>query len=79
MIAAMITQCMQGASLEDLKAAGLDGYYTMHSKGLFPVNPDGVPFTVAYIQCTGDPIADLHEDLAADAAIMQEQHFPKNA
>ena len=69
MIAVMITQCMRGASVEELKAAGLGGYYTMHDHGLFPANPEGVPFTAAYIQCTGDPTADLHEDLAADAAI----------
>ena len=66
MLGVMIAQCMNGASIEDLRAAGLDGYYTMHNHGVFPVNPDGVPFTVAYIQCTGDPIADLHEDLAAE-------------
>ena len=68
MIGTMIYQCMRGASIADIKAAGLAGYYTMHDHGVFPVNPDGVPFTTAYIQCTGDPIADLHEDLAADAA-----------
>ncbi len=64
----MITQCMQGATLEELSAAGLDGYYVMHSGGVFPADPNGVPFTTAYIACTGDPIADLSEDMAADAA-----------
>lgn len=66
MIATMITQCMQGASLEELTAAGLDGYYVMHSNGVFPADPNGVPFTTAYIACTGDPIADLSEDMAAE-------------
>ena len=66
MIATMITQCMQGATLEELSAAGLDGYYTMHSYGVFPADPNGVPFTTAYIACTGDPIADLSEDMAAE-------------
>ena len=66
MIATMITQCMQGASLEELSAAGLDGYYTMHGTGVFPADPNGVPFTSAYIACTGDPIADLTEDMAAE-------------
>ena len=66
MIATMITQCMQGASLEELSAAGLDGYYTMHGTGVFPADPNGVPFTSAYIACTGDPIADLSEDMAAE-------------
>ena len=66
MIATMITQCMQGASLEELTVAGLDGYYVMHSNGVFPADPNGVPFTTAYIACTGDPIADLSEDMAAE-------------
>ena len=66
MIATMITQCMQGASLEELTAAGLDGYYTMHGNGVFPADPNGVPFTTSYIACTGDPIADLSEDMAAE-------------
>ncbi len=66
MIGTMIYQCMRGASMAELTAAGLAGYYTMHNHGVFPVNPDGVPFTASYIQCTGDPIADLHEDLAAE-------------
>lgn len=66
MIAAMIFQCMQGASCDELKAAGLGGYYTMHNHGVFPCDPNGVPFTTAYIQCTGDPVADLVEDMAAE-------------
>ncbi|MDD3919885.1 MAG: manganese catalase family protein [Eubacteriales bacterium] len=66
MIGTMIYQCMKGASLESLKAAGVDGYYVMHNHGVYPVDPNGVPFTAAYVQCTGDPIADLHEDLAAE-------------
>jgi spore coat protein JC len=66
MIGTMIHMCMKGASREDLKAAGLDGYYILHDCGVFPADPNGVPFTTAYIQCTGDPIADLHEDLAAE-------------
>ena len=66
MIATMIRQCMQGASLEELTAAGLDGYYVMHAGGIFPADPNGVPFTSAYLACTGDPIADLSEDMAAE-------------
>ena len=66
MIGTMIFQCIRDASLADMEAAGLLGYFTMHSKGVFPVNPDGVPFTASYIQCTGDPIADIVEDMAAE-------------
>ena len=66
MIATMIHQCMQGAWMEELTAAGLDGYYVLHNHGVFPADPNGIPFTSAYIQCTGDPIADLVEDMAAE-------------
>lgn len=66
MIGTMIHQCMRGASIEDIKAAGLAGYYTMHDHSVFPADPNGVPFTAAYIQSTGDPIADLTEDMAAE-------------
>ena len=66
MIGTMIYQCMRGASLEEIEAAGLLGYYTMHNHGVYPADPNGVPFTASYIQCTGDPIADLVEDLAAE-------------
>ncbi len=66
MIGAMIHQSMTGATCEELKAAGLDGYYVIHNHGVFPVDPNGIPFTAAYIQCTGDPIADISEDMAAE-------------
>ena len=38
----------------------------MHDHGVFPADPNGVPFTTSYIACTGDPIADLTEDMAAE-------------
>ena len=66
MIGTMIYQCMRGASLEEIEAAGLIGYYTIHGRGVYPADPNGVPFMASYIQCTGDPIADLVEDLAAE-------------
>lgn len=66
MIGTMIYQCMRGASCRDLECAGLLGYYTMHDHGVFPCDPNGVPFMASYIQCTGDPVADLVEDLAAE-------------
>ena len=66
MLGVMIYQCMRGASLRDIEAAGLIGYYTMHGRGVYPADPNGVPFTAAYIQSTGDPITDIVEDMAAE-------------
>ncbi len=66
MIGTMISQLMANASLEEIKRAGLDAHYVEHKKGLYPTDSNGVPFTVAYFATTGDPIADLTEDIAAE-------------
>ena len=66
MICTMISQMMKGASIEELKENDLLGHYTEHGFSLFPSNTNGVPWTAAYISSTGDPIADLEEDLAAE-------------
>ncbi len=66
MVGTMVKQLTQKASIDQIKAAGMDGYYADHDKAVYPVSADGVPFTAAYIQSKGDPVADLHEDMAAE-------------
>jgi len=66
MIGSMVHQLVKGASIEEIKAAGLDAYYADHDRAVYPVNASGVPFTAAYIQSKGDPITDLQEDMAAE-------------
>ncbi|MBQ8871534.1 MAG: manganese catalase family protein [Bacilli bacterium] len=65
-IAAMISQLTKGASIDELEKAGLGGHYSMHDHGLFPANPNGVPFTSSYIETSGDYIADIESDMAAE-------------
>ena len=65
-ISTMIYQLMKDATLEEIKQAGLDAHYAEHSRALYPTDVNGVPFTVAYFATTGDPIADLAEDMAAE-------------
>ena len=65
-IAAMIFQLMQGATIEELKAAGLGGHFAQHDSALFPTDAMGVPFTSAYIEASGDFIADIESDMAAE-------------
>lgn len=65
-IAAMIYQLMKDATIEEIKAASLGGHFAMHDGGLFPTDPEGVPFTTAYIETSGDFIADLESDMAAE-------------
>ena len=59
-------QLMKGATIEEIKKAGLEPYYTEHGIDLFPENANGVPFTTAYISATGDVIANIVEDMAAE-------------
>ena len=66
MLETMIYQLMKDATLEEIKEAGLDTHYAEHAKALFPTDANGVPFTTAYFATTGDPLADLSEDMAAE-------------
>jgi len=66
MLQTMISQLMSNASMDEIKKSGLDTHYAEHKKGLFPTDANGVPFTVSYFATTGDPIADLTEDIAAE-------------
>lgn len=65
-ISTMINQLIKSASVDELKAAGLESWYTQHKKGVYPMDANGVPFTSAYFQSTGNPIVDLQEDMAAE-------------
>ena len=66
MVGAIIYQLTKNQTPEEIKKAGLDGYFVDHTMGIYPASAEGVPFTAAYIQSKGDPITDLHENLAAE-------------
>jgi len=66
MIATMTLQLMKGATPEELKQYGLEGFYTQHDSALFPTDANGVPFTSAYIEASGDYWADLDSNMAAE-------------
>lgn len=66
MICAIVYQLTRNLSVEDLKKGGFDAYYVDHTTGLYPVAASGVPFSASTLQSTGDVLADLHEDLAAE-------------
>lgn len=66
MISTMIYQLIKDATLEELMEAGLDSHYAEHNKSLYPTDSNGVPFTATYFATTGDPLADISEDMAAE-------------
>jgi len=51
---------------EQIKASGFDTYFVDHTTGVFPQFASGYPWSAATMQVTGDTIADLTEDLAAE-------------
>jgi Mn-containing catalase len=66
MIATMIFKLTQGATISDVRAADFGGHYAIWDSAIFPGDSNGVPWSAAYINTMGDPIADLHEDMAAE-------------
>ena len=73
MVSSIIYQLTRNLSPEEIKKAGLDTYFVDHTVGIYPQAASGTPFTAAYIGVKGDVLADLHEDLAADATIGNAQ------
>jgi len=66
MVATLIHQLTRNLSIDEIKASGFDTYFVDHTVGVFPQAASGMPFSTATLQVTGDPIADLMEDLAAE-------------
>ena len=66
MISTMVYQLTKGATADEMKQAGLGSNYAEHRTALYPTDANGVPFTVSYFATTGDPLADLSEDMAAE-------------
>ena len=77
-IAAILYQLTRNLKEEDIAGTPFATYFVDHTTGLYPVAASGVPFDMKYVGVKGDVIADLNEDLAADAAILQEQTLSKN-
>ena len=70
MVAAIVHQLTRNLSMEEIEKSGFGPYYIDHTVGIWPQAAGGVPFNSCEFQSKGDPITDLHEDLAADGAII---------
>lgn len=66
MISAIVYQLTRSLSEEEIKNSGFAPYFVDHTTGIYPVAASGVPFSADTLQSTGDAIADLNEDLAAE-------------
>ena len=65
-IGTIVHQLTRNLSEEDIKQGGFDAYFVDHTTGVYPTAASGSPWNAAGIAVTGDPMADLTEDLAAE-------------
>lgn len=66
MICAIVHQLTRNLTPEEIKRQGFADYYVDHTLALWPQAASGTPFSATVFQSKGDPITDLHEDLAAE-------------
>lgn len=65
-VSAIVYQLTRDLSIEEIESSGFAPYYIDHTTGLWPQSAGGVPFSAEVFQSKGDPITDLHEDMAAE-------------
>lgn len=71
MVAALVHQLTRNLSDEQVRSnPSFAPYFVDHTAGVYPTAASGFPWTAASIQSTGDVIADLTEDMAADGATL---------
>ena len=66
MIGALVHQLTRNLNEEQIKDSNFAPYFVDHTAGVYPTAASGYPWTAASIQVSGDTIADLSEDLAAE-------------
>ncbi len=66
MVQTIVHQLTKGMTIEQIKEAGMEAYFVDHTAGVYPQFASGMPFTAATFAVTGDTVADLQEDMAAE-------------
>lgn len=66
MVCAIVYQLTRNLTPEQIEASGFAPYFVDHTAGLYPVAASGVPWNANTFQSTGDAIADIMEDMAAE-------------
>ena len=69
MVGAIVHQLTRNLKDSQIESSGFAPYFVDHTVGVYPTAASGTPWNAAGMQVKGDPIADLVEDLAAEAAL----------
>lgn len=68
MIGTIVYQLTRNLTEKEILESGFQNYFVDHTTGVYPTAASGFPWSAAGMQVKGDVIADLTEDLAAEAA-----------
>lgn len=74
MIGAIVHQLTRNLKDDQYRDPSFAPYFVDHTTGVYPASAAGTPWSAATMQVKGDPMADLVEDLAAEAAMCFLQH-----
>jgi spore coat protein JC len=66
MVATIVHQLTRNLTEKQLKEGNFGAYFVNHTNGIYPCDATGVPFSACSLQVKGDPITDIHEDMAAE-------------
>lgn len=66
MVSTIVHQLTANMTMEEIECSGFAPYYVDHTAAIWPQAAGGVPFNANQFQSKGDPITDLHENLAAE-------------
>lgn len=66
MIGTIVHQLTKNLTESQIENSGFAPYFVDHTTGVYPTAASGSPWSAASIQVTGDPIADINENLAAE-------------
>ena len=66
MVGTIVYQLTRNLTQEEIQKQGCDAYFIDNTTGVYPVAASGAPFSAACIAVTGDTLADINEDLAAE-------------
>lgn len=66
MVGALVHQLTRNMTVEEIKAQGFDAYFVDHTAGVYPQAAAGFPWNAVSMAVSGDVIADLTEDMAAE-------------
>ena len=76
MIGAIVHQLTRNLKDSQIQDSPFATYFVDHTTGIYPTATSGSPWNAAGMQVKGDPMADLVEDLAADAPLHLRIHEP---